>query len=427
MKKARMMVLLLGLVVLFWAAPAAAQQATVLKGAGIWTGVGPATTGVVAFGADGRLTAVGKGQGAGEVIDVTGKIITPGFIDIHTGLGLVDVDLERDTVDADPGGDMIRSAFMVADGFNPNSLVVPIQRPGGVTSVAIVPSGGLISGQSAWVDLYDPRFNAAVSKNSVAMHMAFGQHAASVTGGSRGGAMVVYRELFDDVRFYAKNTRGYDKNQSRKLGASRLDLEALVGVVEGKLPVVCGAQRASDILMVLALARQQGFKPIIVGGAEAWMVAKELAEAKVPVILDSMANLPANFEALGSREDNAVLLHAAGVPVILSTFSNHNVRNLRQMAGNAVRAGLPFEAALASITSAPAQALGMGDDYGSLEVGKRADLVVWSGDPLEFSSRVERMFIGGVEVSMDNRQRRLMERYRQLPRRAKPAPPGESP
>lgn len=178
--------------------------------------------------------------------------------------------------------------------------------------------------------------------------------------------------------------------------------------------------RASDIRVVLKFADEIGLRPIIVGGAEAWRVADELAARKVPVVVQPTLNLPERFEKLGARADNAALLRKAGVPVILSTFSTHNVRKLRQAAGNAVRAGMSHADALEAVTAAPARALGR-DDIGTIEAGKAADLVVWSGDPFELSTRVERLYINGEPASLDNRQQKLFERYQQLPRRDMPA------
>ncbi len=430
-----------------WSSVAAAQgecglkkgEGFVLEGARIHVGDGSTVieAGAVAFDAQGRITAVGAGAaGPGMVIDVTGKVITPGLVDFVTQLGLVEVEAVKGTVDTDSGGDRVRAAFRAWEGFNPNSLSIPVQRAGGVTSALIVPTGGLVSGQSAWINLSGERGFGAVIQSPVAMHMSFGEEGSAAAGGSRGGALLALRELYDDVRFYQSNKSRYDGNQSRSLADSRLDLEALATTLAGKLPegklpegkplvgklpVAVRVHRAVDILRVLEFCREQGLSPILIGATEAWIVRRELAAAGVPVVIDPMSNTPSSFERLGEREDNARLLHEAGVPVILSTFSTHNARALRFQAGNAVRAGLPFEAALRAVTLAPAQAAGVADRYGSLEVGKRASLAVWSGDPFEFSSKVERLFIDGVEVSLDNRQRRLMERYRALPRRGKPA------
>lgn len=403
-------------------------RAVVLQGGRVHVGDGSVIEGgVVVIGADGKLLAVGKDAPAPSgalVVDVRGKEVTPGFVDPATSLGATEVDLVSTTTDQDAGGDRVRSAFRIVDAFNPFNNVIPIQRAGGVTSVVCSPTGGLVAGQGAWLDLGDgPKGEfAQVQRAPLAMVMDLGQWSAEGSGGSRGGLALEVRELFDDVKFYKDNRAKFDGNQARRLSASRLDLEALIPVLEGKLPVVVRVHRASDIRAALGLAKELGLKIIVEGGEEAWMVRDELAQAKVPVTLYAMANLPDSFETLGSREDNAALLREAGVEVLLSVFDTHNARNVRQMAGNAVRGGMKPADALRAVTLGPATAFGMGATHGSLESGKWGNVVVWSGDPFELSTRVERIYVGGREVSLENRQRQLFERYRALPRRAAPAP-----
>jgi imidazolonepropionase-like amidohydrolase len=149
---------------------------------------------------------------------------------------------------------------------------------------------------------------------------------------------------------------------------------------------------------------------------EGWQIAPELAAAKVPVIVNPLTDIP-SYDGLSPRLDNAALLSKAGVRVIVASFDSHNSRDIKQLAGNAVAYGMDWDAALAAVTLAPAAALGIGDRYGSLEAGKVADVVVWSGDPFEFSSAAERVFIRGRDVPLTSRQRQLMERYRTLPPR----------
>jgi imidazolonepropionase-like amidohydrolase len=165
----------------------------------------------------------------------------------------------------------------------------------------------------------------------------------------------------------------------------------------------------------LQLAKEFGIRPIIAGGAEAWKVARQLAAAKVPVLVNPLLPGPTSFDKLGARDDNAALLYAAGVNVVITTSDTHNARKLRQLAGNAVRAGLPYEAALAAITRAPAEAFGMATQYGTIAPGKVANVVVWSGDPFETSSHPTAVVIRGHRVDLANRQTALLNRYRKLP------------
>jgi imidazolonepropionase-like amidohydrolase len=202
----------------------------------------------------------------------------------------------------------------------------------------------------------------------------------------------------------------------RKVAASRLDLEALIPVVERRLPLVVEAHRASDIEAVLRLAREERIDVVLTGCEEGWQVAAEIAAAKVPVIVSALPNLPRSFEALGARLDNAALLAAAGVKLALSprSRSDHFSRTLRLEAGNAVANGLPWEAALTAVTRAPAEIFDLGRQAGTLAAGGNADLVVWSGDPFEPLTRPRRILIAGREIPLRSRQTDLRDRYRSL-------------
>jgi imidazolonepropionase-like amidohydrolase len=411
------------------ALPAAAQ--TVITGATVHpVAAEPIEDGVVVVAADGTIAAVGAAgeveipEGA-DIVDAAGKVVTPGFIESSSELGLVEIGAVKgsnDTAPEDLDSDYILAAVRASDAFNPNSAVIPVQRTGGVTSVVSAPSRGVISGQSVWADLGGEGTFATVVEPYAALHGSATRWTVRSAGGSRTTLWLTFRELVDDAKFFAANRASYDQNASRKLEASRLDLEAFGAVLNGTRPLVLAIDRASDIRTAVELARDNELRLVVVGGAEAWMVKDVLAAEKVPVVVEPLSNLPGSFERLGARSDNAALLHEAGVPVIVSTTDTHNVRNLRQMAGNAVRAGLPWEAALRAVTLAPATAYGMADRYGSLEPGKIANLVVWSGDPFEHSTRVEKLYVKGRETSLDNRQKQLFERYRELTRRAEPKP-----
>lgn len=388
----------------------------VITGATVYTGAGEVIADAAVVVAQGKIVSVGKGAApavsGAQAINAKGMILTPGFVDAITSVGLVEVDLEESTHDDhQAGGDPIRAAFRAADGYNPASTVIGVTRAEGITSVGVAPSGGLVSGQSAWADLDGATAAAALAAAPLAIHVHLGAGAA----GGHADAVLRAREAFDDARFYQKNRAGYDRNQARRTAPSRLDLEALAAALDGKLPVVFHVDRAADILSALAVAREFKLRPVIAGGAEAWKVAREIAAAKAPVIVDPLQQ-PDSFDAVFAREDNAARLAAAGVPVAVSTFGSHHVRKLRQAAGNAVRAGLPRDAALAAVTRVPAEALGLGARYGTIAPGKVANLVLWSGDPLEISTRVVDVIIRGKRVSLRNRQTALFEKYRTLKR-----------
>jgi imidazolonepropionase-like amidohydrolase len=186
--------------------------------------------------------------------------------------------------------------------------------------------------------------------------------------------------------------------------------EALAHYLAGG-KVVFHVDRAADILAATAFARRNGMQPIVDGGAEAWMVARQLAETKTPVVLDPLEDLPSSFDRLGASLDNAARLQRAGVRIAFSNGDGSNARLIRQLAGNAVAHALDWNAALIAITAGPADIVGVGATRGRIAVGQVADLVLWSGDPLEVTSLAERVWIGGGTVALGSRQTALRDRY----------------
>ncbi len=362
----------------------------------------------------GRITALGHGveiPTGVRVLDAAGRVVTPGLFDATTSIGLVEVGMVSSSVDSRLDGDPVRAAFDVVDGINPRSVLIAVNRAAGLTTVLTAPGGGLISGQAAIIDLTGRSTDEMVVVSRAAMVANF---SPSVAGGSRGGASLRLREVLEDARFWRDNRAAFDAGGTRGLSASRLDFEALGPVLDGEIPLIVNVHRAADIEAVLRIAEDFGLSLVISGASEAWLVADRLAAARVPVIVKPLSNSPAGFDRLGARFDNASLLHLAGVEVVIGSFNSHNARWLLHEAGNAVRFGLPWRAALRAVTLAPAEALGVGDLYGSLEPGKVGNLVVWTGDPFELSTRVEAVVIRGVVTSTDNRQIELLQRYRYL-------------
>jgi imidazolonepropionase-like amidohydrolase len=366
---------------------------------------------------DGKIVAVGANvsvPNGARVIDGTGKIVTPGFLDSNTGLGTVEIGADDPSNDVTTTGDHVTAAVNVADNLNPYSTLIPVTRVEGITRAVVVPSGStIIAGQGVLVDLGTQAAGMTIHRNPVAMFAVLGQSGAGRAGGSRAAAILRLREALQDARDYAANRRAYESAQRRDYALSRLDLEALLPVVRGELPLVINVSRASDILGALRIAREFDLRLILSSAEEGWMVAREIAAANVPVIINPMNNLP-GMETLGITLENAARLNAAGVQLAFATFDSHNARNLKQLAGNAVSYGMPFDAALRAITLNPARVWGIAERYGTLEVGKDADVVVWSADPLELTTTVEHVFINGREISKETRQRQLFERYRRV-------------
>ena len=398
--------------------PAVNAQSIAITNARIHTVAGPVIERGTVVITNGKITAVGANvtvpTGA-RVIDAAGKVVTPGFLDSSTGLGTVEIDADDPSNDQSVTGDRITAAFNVADNLNPLSTLLPVTRVEGITRAVVVPGNGstVIAGQGVLVDLGMQGMTVNIHRNPVAMYAVLGQTGAGRAGGSRAAAILRLREALQDARDYNQNRRAFESAQRRDYALSRLDLEALQPVLRRELPLVISVHRASDILGALRVAQEFNVRVIVSGASEGWIVARELAAANTPVIVNPMGNIP-GMESLGITLENAARLHAAGVNQVFATFESHNSRNLKQLAGNAVSYGMPFDAALRAVTLNPARLWGIADRYGSLEVGKDADVVVWSGDPFELTTTVEHVFINGREVSDETRQRALFNRYRRL-------------
>lgn len=351
-----------------------------------------------------------------STLDLKGKFVTPGLIDVSSQLGLVEVGAEGASVDTESHGDPFQPAFRVEDGFNARSIHIPIARRGGVTSVIVSPVAGMMAGYSALASLgaIDESRQAQLVQSPIAQHWRLDAGSLEEPFASRNQAWMQLREVLSDAQDYAKRKPDFEANRARPYQLSRIHLEALQPVLQGKVPLVVTVHRASDIENVVRLGEEWGLKLVLAGASEAWLVRDLLVAKKIPVILDPIENLPDTFDELRVRSDQATLLHQAGVTVLFSTFSAHNSRLVWQRASNAVRYGMDYDAALRAITENPAQVFGL-KDIGRIAPGSFADLVVWSGVPLELSSTVEQLFIRGKRASLESRQTLLLERYRQVP------------
>lgn len=422
-------------------APAAAQTIAITN-ARLEPISGPAIASGTIVMRDGKIVALGAGVTApagATVIDGKGGVVTPGLIAPSSNLTASEIGGVRETRD-DGTGNALSAAFDIAYSVNPASPKIGLARDGGITASAVTPvlsgvGGGahehaddgvveemtagasgsgdppLFGGQAAFVRLRHGDTDM-VQGSKLAVTVSLGESGARAAGGSRGASIVLIKSALEDARAFARNRAAYDQGATRDFGLSRLDLQALVPVVQGKTPLLISVHRASDIRMALKLSAEEKIKIILEGVEEGWVVAAEIAKAGVPVIVDAQADLPDSFETLGSRLDNAARLHAAGVTVAIN--GSRDLANLRQErlnAGLAVANGLPYAAALASITLNPAKIWGQAATIGSLEVGKAADVVLWTGDPLETTSWADKVFIAGVEQPRDSRQTQLRDRY----------------
>ncbi|HMV67322.1 MAG TPA: amidohydrolase family protein [Myxococcota bacterium] len=337
---------------------------------------------------------------------VPGGQVTPGLIATGTRLGLIEVDQEGGTHDGAGEGDPVRAALNVADVYNPWTIVVPVVRLGGVTAATIHPTGGFVTGQAGAVRLHGTTVEQTVLARRIGVGVDF-----NALGGASAGLLRL-RELLADARHYTSTGARWEGLDV--LTASRLDLEALADVVAGRLPLLVGVDRAGEIDAVLRLAEAERVRVVLFGGAEAWMLADRLAAARVAVVVDPLVYGPGSFDQLHARPDNAAILARAGVDVILGAGGTHNARALRFVAGNAVRGGMTHEQALAAITATPARVFGLAG-RGALTVGAVADLVVWTGDPLDIPGRLHTLVIGGDVIPQVSRQTELVDAWRELP------------
>jgi len=400
---------------------------------------------------DGKIVAVGPNvavPAGAEVVDAKGGVVTPGFVAANSLLGAVEISMLGNEASVNNPG--LSAAFDIQYALNPDSFVIPVARLGGITSAIVTPrtggggasddghshdggedltagggmvpnrGSGLFSGQAAVIQLAEGQDPLVRAK--VAMVAPFGRRGAALSGGARGAQIVLLKTVLDDVRAYARNRAAYERAGYRDLSLSRADLEALIPVVEGRMPLIAVADRASDIRAILKLAKEEKLKVILSGAAEGWRVANEIAAAGVPVIINPVEDRPDGFESLGATLENAARLHAAGVTVIIEGQGGaHRAHETRYNAGNAVAYGMPYEAALKAVTINPAKAFGVAERVGSLEPGKDADLVVWSGDPFEPLSRPRLILVRGKAQPLTSRQIELRERYKDLNRPYPPA------
>jgi imidazolonepropionase-like amidohydrolase len=410
---------LLAAALLATAAPAAAETVAITHAHILSMGApGEIASGTVLI-RDNVIAAVGAAVAVpanARILDARGQIVTPGLIETNTPLSTVEVAGVESTNDNSTASERLSAAFDVQYGVNPESMMIPIARLGGVTRAVVTPTIErprrelIFAGHAAVIHLgAGPEL---VQRPKAGMVLALGEAGARDAGGSRAAEFVLLRAIFQDVREFAANRAAYNRNQMRQMNLSREDLEALIPVVEGREPLMVSAHRAADIHQILKLAREEKLRLILEGAEEAWRVAPEIAGARVPVILNAGADLPESFETLGSTLENAARLQSAGVLIAIENpplFEGG--RTPRFDAGRAVAHGLPFGAALAAITVNPARIWGVADRIGSLEPGKDADLVVWSGDPLETASAPTAVFIRGQQMTLRSRDLDLRDRY----------------
>ena len=399
------------------AAAAQADEALLIRNATVHTGVTGAApqagTDVLVQG--GKISALGKGLVApagARVVDAQGRPVTPGVFGGLTRIGLEEIGLDSANGDHSQRLGQMRPEFDVSQAWNPDAPSLVVHRMNGVTFTVLTPGsasgGSFVAGQGAPASL--------VGREALAPRALFidlGGDANDLAGGSRAAQFMLLRQAIVEAR--APNL--VMVHDERLLSPS--GRQVLLEFLKGGGQVVFDVDRAVDIRRAVEFAQQEKMQVVIRGGAEAWRVAPELAAARVPVLIDPLDNLPSSFDAVGATMHNAARLHAAGVMVGISMRSADidDAGKTRQAAGNAVAHGLPWAAGLAAITRVPAEIFGVADRFGTLAPGRPADLVLWSGDPLEVSSVADLVVADGQVQSGVSRHTLLRDRYLERVRR----------
>ncbi|GHE92270.1 amidohydrolase family protein [Thalassotalea profundi] len=346
---------------------------------------------------NGVITAINpENVNADTVIDAKGQILTPGFISAMNQLGLVEVSAVSRSRDA--GDKKADITFDPSIAFNPNSTVIPFSRSGGITSSIVVPNGGddMFKGQAFIADL-SGKPDSIVKKGSAVL--------IDLGSQSKGSRVLNLQKL----RVELEDAKSMSKKDSKDKEPKR-DAKIINALLAGELPLIAHADRATDLLELINIKKDFGINVVLAGAADAVRIAPQLADANIPVIVNAISNLPSSFDSLNVSLDNAGLLQKAGVKVLLTiSGGTHNMYQLRFDTGVAVANGLPKNEALAAITANIADVFSL--DAGRIAIGKKADVVLWSADPFELSSRVEHMWINGEEVNMRTRQDALRDRY----------------
>lgn len=365
---------------------------------------------------DGKIENVEAGLAAPAgytIIDATGKMVTPGFMGSQTGLGLHEGPSWAGVNDGDATKAKVGPALDATWGLNPNQSPFAINRIEGITRAAtnINRTKGLFSGQGAIISLD----GADVLRRNAYITLSVGERAAE----KMGGRPAVWQKILADLKAAAPKKKSKKSKKSKAGGAAKPnpDRDALAKLFTGDVTLVINASRMSDILNIIRLKEKYPTIKMAINGAhEGWMVANELAASGIPVILHPTDNLPASFERLASTQENAGRLEKAGVKVAIVGNGDFNVRLAIQNAGNAVANGMSWQAAMAALTTVPAEIYGVSKSYGKLEKGMDADVVVWNGDPLELMTSPDAVIIGGENIPLVSRQTKLRDRYLNTPR-----------
>lgn len=350
---------------------------------------------------------------AKKVINADGKIVTPGFIAPDTEIGIVEIGSLSVTRDDSPK--IYNIGFSIFDAFNPNSTLIPWNRANGITSALSLPkaSSSPIGGLGSFFDL-NSDLNISGEKDMVMIGRVGGSSSKS-----RAETFALMEDILDlafsiDSRVIKSDIEIIsfmnDMPIANHLNLQVRDIKALYKLANKRLPLIIESNRASDILKLIKLKKKYNLNLIIMGAQEATLVSTQIAESKIPLIVNPINNIPNSFDELASNINASARLEQAGISLMFNAPRDHNYHLIRQGAGVAVANGMSYGGAIKALTSNFSKAFGI-SSKGVLKKGASADLIIWSSDPLEPSSIPEKVFINGVDSSLMTRSLRLQERY----------------
>ena len=348
-----------------------------------------------------------------ETIDCSGLTIYPGLIDGGTRLGLVEVNSDPRTRDYNEVGDVIPH-IQALTAVNPNSVLIPVTRVNGVTTVLTMPSGGVFPGTAALINLhgYTPDQMYAGFKGVVVNFPATGRRGRWDRRSDEDIKKAAEKAMKQLDEVYKKATQYHKIDSTGGEQDYYPEMEALLPVVRGEMKMLINVNAANDIKAAIKWVEGKNLDVVFCGVNEGWRVAEELAEAKIPVITGPVLSTPTRaYDRYDRPYANAGIMLKAGVKVAIKTSESENVRNLPYNAGFAATYGMGKDEALKAITIVPAEIFGVDDKYGSLEKGKVANLFVTDGDPFETKTKVEHVFIAGWQIPLVSRHTLLYDEF----------------
>ncbi|MCH7575204.1 MAG: amidohydrolase family protein [Candidatus Marinimicrobia bacterium] len=404
--------------------PAAKQDhPIVLMGGVIHTVSGDIISGGEILFINGKITEVGATVSRPanvEVIDISGKTVYPGFILAESTLGLTEIGAVRATNDYREVGS-INPNVRAKIAYNPDSEHIPVVRTNGIALAQVVPTGGLLSGTSAvmmldgwtWEDTEMPGGGGVWMSwpNMVVRERRSGQRRPAEDDPKKAirEALENLDKTFDEAEAYHKAIKSGTGNQK-----TDLRLAGLIPVIEKKLPLYIRASHVSQIKAAVNWVNRRGYRMVLVGARDSWMVTDLLKANNIPVIISTTHSLPSRrWQPYDEAYTLPATLADAGITFALAPGWHPQVRNLPFEAGTAVGYGLDRDRAIRALTLDAATILGVGDKVGSLEPGKDATLIVVDGDPLEIRSAVVSLYIQGRHVDLNNHHRMMNEKYKQ--------------